>query len=46
MGLRVDWWIDERRDPEKSTDAAIKIMSRLYKRPLVPRLGWVQWWTR
>jgi membrane-bound lytic murein transglycosylase D len=31
MGLRVDWWIDERRDPEKSTDAAIKFMSRLYK---------------
>ncbi len=30
MGLRVDWWIDERRDPEKSTDAAIKFMSRLY----------------
>ena len=31
MGLRVDWWIDERRDPETSTDAAIKYLSRLYR---------------
>ncbi len=31
MGLRVDWWIDERRDPERSTDAAIKFLSRLFK---------------
>lgn len=23
MGLRVDWWIDERRDPVKSTTAAV-----------------------
>ena len=23
MGLRVDWWIDERRDPIKSTTAAV-----------------------
>jgi membrane-bound lytic murein transglycosylase D len=22
-GLRVDWWVDERRDPVRSTDAAI-----------------------
>jgi membrane-bound lytic murein transglycosylase D len=28
-GLRVDWWVDERRDPIKSTDAAIKFLSWL-----------------
>lgn len=32
MGLRVDWWVDERRDPELSTDAAIKYLSHLDKR--------------
>ena len=26
MGLRVDWWIDERRDPVKSTGAAIRLL--------------------
>ena len=31
MGLRVDWWIDERRDPEKSTDAAILFLGRMYR---------------
>jgi membrane-bound lytic murein transglycosylase D len=31
-GLRIDWWIDERRDPEWSTDAAIRFLGRLYKR--------------
>ena len=31
MGLRVDWWIDERRDPEKSTDAAILFLSKMYR---------------
>ena len=29
-GLRVDWWVDERRDPVRSTDAAVKF------------LGWLQ----
>jgi membrane-bound lytic murein transglycosylase D len=24
VGLRVDWWVDERRDPARSTDAAIR----------------------
>ncbi len=28
-GLRVDWWIDERRDPVRSTDAAIRFLKYL-----------------
>ena len=32
FGLRVDWWIDERRDPIKSTYAAAKYLKYLYER--------------
>ena len=31
MGLRVDWWIDERRDPVRSTDGAIKFLTYLHE---------------
>ena len=29
VGLRVDWWVDERRDPMRSTDAAIRFLRYL-----------------
>ena len=30
MGLHHDWYIDERMDPEKSTDAACRYLAQLY----------------
>jgi membrane-bound lytic murein transglycosylase D len=29
MGLRIDWWVDERRDPVESTDAAVRFLGHL-----------------
>jgi membrane-bound lytic murein transglycosylase D len=29
MGMRVDWWVDERRDPIKSTGAAVRFIKGL-----------------
>jgi membrane-bound lytic murein transglycosylase D len=29
MGLRIDWWVDERRDPFKSTAAAVRFLKGL-----------------
>ena len=40
MGMRIDDWIDERRDPELATDAAIKFLSQLYRRFGDWRLAW------
>lgn len=31
-GLRVDRWVDERRDPVQATDAAVRFLSDLYDR--------------
>jgi membrane-bound lytic murein transglycosylase D len=30
-GLKIDSWVDERREPEKATQAAIKYLSKLHK---------------
>ena len=29
MGMRVDWWVDERRDPVSSTTAAVRFIKDL-----------------
>ncbi len=26
LGLRIDWWVDERRDPVRATDGAVKML--------------------
>lgn len=31
-GLKIDWWVDERRDPFQSTDAALRYLSDLHVR--------------
>ena len=31
VGLRVDWWVDERRDPIRSTDGAVRFLNYLRK---------------
>ncbi len=40
-GLRTDWWVDERRDPEKSTDAALRYLSDLNK--MFSGDWWLSW---
>ncbi len=29
VGMRVDWWVDERRDPVRSTDGAVAYLNQL-----------------
>jgi len=31
IGMRVDWWVDERRDPTHATDGAIRFLGDLQK---------------
>ncbi len=31
MNLQVDWWVDERRDPVRATDAAVRFLSSLHR---------------
>ncbi|MDP2314465.1 MAG: LysM peptidoglycan-binding domain-containing protein [Pseudomonadota bacterium] len=40
-GLRIDWWVDDRRDPEKATDAALRYLSDLNK--MFSGDWWLSW---
>ncbi|MEN0063663.1 MAG: LysM peptidoglycan-binding domain-containing protein [Myxococcota bacterium] len=40
MGLRIDWWVDERRDPEASLEAAITYLAQLRETFGDWRLAW------
>lgn len=40
-GLRVDWWLDERRDPEKATVAALAYLT--YLRDMFDGKWWLAW---
>jgi len=31
VGMRVDWWMDERRDPARATDGAIRFLGFLHR---------------
>ena len=32
VGMRVDWWVDERRDPVRSTEGAVRLLKSLRAR--------------
>jgi len=43
MGLRIDWWVDERRDPEASLSAAITYLAQLRESFGDWRLAWASY---